>query len=488
MIFLTLPWLSCAGKRAWRPQDSTRSSQTGPDESRRSVSNSLFRAHRSSELQSECKIILEACKKGAPQMKPQDVAHSLATRLFYFSGGGTTDLSAARPTKTELSQKIDQQNEILQQINSLWLSFGLAEALKATNPDVRFPSTRASLNEYYCKNVLKEIGIKDQPAIAKDGFIDFSNVFTLLSETPAKENNQPRTETKKRPLNIELGAGFGEWIVLQARTNPSYDYVAVELRSDRVGQMFSKLMSNGGDASLQNLCCVGSECGNFLSSRVPNGSVRRIFVNHPEPPTQTFGSDFTSLAQIAKGGTEPAHMLTSETLLSAAHCLDEKTGQIVVVTDNRWYARLICFTLLKFMAKNPGLLRTCFLEGHSGIYQTEAFPHSSSNTDGIKKVILYEGQPGEAIGHTVPKSQDQGSSYFDRLWRSGAGTHAENKKRFIIVMERTGKPEPKPKLPTTTAVERSDKQCKKEKKNRKKSEAKQNRRNERRLLKRNEGA
>jgi len=213
-------------------------------------------------------------------------------------------------------------------------------------------------------------------------------------------------------------------------------------------------------------------------------------VNHPEPPTQTYGAYAMDLEAIANGTgddggameiEEPAHMLHSDTLYEIAQCLaNEKVdgdgdtgsmegGQLIIVTDNRWYANLICCTVVKLMRKHAGLL-------HSGrsddtdtlLRRVEEFPISRSTTTSTSttedtttaatpKVILYEGRPNEFIecvtgtGHhqqhqrrREPRTgEGGGTSYFDRLWRSGAGTHAETKRRFVIYLTTTH--------PTTTA-------------------------------------
>jgi len=56
-------------------------------------------------------------------------------------------------------------------------------------------------------------------------------------------------------------------------------------------------------------------------------------------------------------------------------------------------------------------------------------------TDVIGSVLMFEGLPNETIGY--PSDAVEGGivgSYFDRLWRAGAGTHAEKNVRYIIVL------------------------------------------------------
>lgn len=94
------------------------------------------------------------------------------------------------------------------------------------------------------------------------------------------------------------------------------------------------------------------------------------------------------------------------------------------------------------------------------------------------KVFLYEGQPNESIGHTTTASNasQKGSTYFDRLWRKGAGNHAQTFKRFIICMHRYA--------PTDSTFDgniRKIKVEKDERSSRQGSKKKRKKRNERRL-------
>jgi tRNA G46 methylase TrmB len=245
-----------------------------------------------------------------------------------------------------------------------------------------------------------------------EGFLDLKKVF-LETELSSVAPNRKRGG---RAIHIEIGSGFGDWIVHQAQQNQSEDYVAVELRADRVAQTFMKTMLTV--PRLQNLVSVGAECGSFLRERIRPNTVASIFVNYPEPPTQTYGASESALSEILSGGQEPAHMLNSSTLRVALCCLDPKnSGRLVIVTDNRWYARLICVTLVKALRCLSHLFNSVKLD-EKGFTPVETF--SEDNID----VVLYEGQPSAALG------QPQGSSYFDRLW-----SHSKKRLRFVVMIE-----------------------------------------------------
>lgn len=446
------------GKRAWR--DPARGGASNPP--RRSVSNSIFRGHRLSEVELEAHGILRICSGNASRLTPKTLARYLLTRVLYFSGGGTTVLSS------KANEEVPDNVGFLrcQLGNALWYSFGLSELCRKIKPALHQGIT--ILGENHCSWMHDLVGLDSGSSIiSEDGYIDFQSVF---------RSSVDRSEISSRPLDIELGAGFGDWIVHQAQSNPNRNYVAVELRADRVAQTVTKAILNESGVPLENLCSVGADCGSFLRNRLRESSVSSIFVNHPEPPTQTYGSNEADLKSIAEGGAEPAHMLASDTLLLSLKCLTvDSTSRLVIVTDNRWYARLICATLLKVIRSNKNL-HCCATPSLSQLRHVETF-----GSAGRDRVFMYEGQPCETIGHSVARHGSGGSSYFDRLWRAGAGIHAERRSRFIIVVERcegaisaggksTGSWAPKEKSG-------------KSKKNRKKSEEKQRRRNERRLAK-----
>lgn len=394
------------GKRAWREDAGG---------SRRSESNTLFRSHRMSEIKAEAKWINDVCEKRYSEVGI--FTKSIATRLFYFSGGGTTGLV---PSDTK-AERTNQTNVL----NTSWLSFGLKESFRAKSLNTMIGlSKMALLDTSSCKSIFEVLGVGNNPVLDKKGFL---HVPVIFRDAPLQDREQGAPQ-QRRKLNVELGAGFGDWIAEQARLNPHDNYISVEMRSDRVAQTFAKAVLSIPE--LKNLSCVGAEGGSFLRERLRPGTVSTIFVNHPEPPTQTYGAQDTILESIADGrGEEPAHMLASETLRSALACL-ELMGKLVIVTDNRFYARLICATTVRTLLSHtsPANFKSMSLNGFTEVERFGA---------GDCVVHLYEGSPSEEIGHAVdPHGGGGGTSYFDRLWRTGAGNHAERSKRFVVIIER----------------------------------------------------
>jgi hypothetical protein len=111
------------------------------------------------------------------------------------------------------------------------------------------------------------------------------------------------------------------------------------------------------------------------------------------------------------------------------------------------------------------------------------------------KLWLYEGKPSSSIGHFYGNGgngADKGTSYFDRLWRTGAGKHADMKKRYIVALRTSGGADVIGHHREGSAATKSYKARKKnsdgyakkkEKKPKKRNAEAQKRRNERRLLK-----
>lgn len=404
------------------------------------------------EVELEASAILEACRTHRSDIviTPRQLARRLLTRFIVLSGGGTTcdeDRNSNNKTTNDTIETdtgivtTEQQKEFSkvtqwQITNTAFFSFGLSTVAKTL--DIPVGAGGSFLRRRDCNRLLGSVGLQGG-IVNNDGTIDFARVFSAqVSETTGNSNDnnsggsnskrKRRTKSKPRPLEIELGSGYGDWIVKKAKDDPSRSFISVELRSDRVGQTFARVATLAHCTPIDNLCVVGAEGGSFLLERVKGKSIHTIYINHPEPPTQTFGADESGLKSIMDGDDEPAHMLCSKNLMAAAQCLKVTEGRLVIVTDNKWYAQLICATLTKMNRQRGNLLSPVNLAKLDGRFQL---------IDEKMGTPFFEGQPNETIGHSSSaKPGSEGESYFDRLWRSGAGTHAERHRRFIILMSR----------------------------------------------------
>lgn len=394
-------------------------------DSRRIESNAIYRAHRLSEVETEATTIQEIISKpSVEEPNCRELARRLLLRLLVLAGGGTTDSEFVQSMHpSDVPKGVAIQSRL---VNTAYFSYGLNVALKQMG--FTFETQKESLRKRDCNRILGSVGLQGG-IVCESGVVDFPRIFNAGT---GKSRCRKRKK-KQRVLEIELGSGFGDWIVRKAMACPEKDYLAVELRADRVGQTFARTSILSSCSPIENLCSVGAESGSLLLENVAKESVSSIYINHPEPPTQTFGAETANLEAIMCGNEEPAHMVSSRTIVAASNCLTKAPGsRLVIVTDNKWYGRLICATLVRVARHTPDLLFQVDLTKNN--YQRiESFPVDSLEKNSI---CLFEGQPGESIGHADGKLEGKGASYFDRLWRSGAGSHAEKRSRFIIVMAR----------------------------------------------------
>ncbi|KAL3915691.1 MAG: hypothetical protein SGILL_005528 [Bacillariaceae sp.] len=350
----------------------------------------------------------------------RDIARRLATRLVYLSGGGTREHDTGHDL---LSTPKKIQRGL---VNSLYFSFGLSTAVSKLNIPISQESITA-LTQKETNRILGSVGLQGG-IVRDDGTLDVHRIF---SAGIGGSKDQKKRKRKSQKVEVELGAGFGDWIVRKSIENPATNHIAVELRADRVAQIFARTAVLSYSTPVNNLCVVGGDSGAFLSRFLKPESVDTIFVNHPEPPTQTFGAESDALQSIAQGGEEPAHMLHSSVLLAAAKAL-KKHSKLVIVTDNKWYGRLICATLTKAKRMSPVLLENYDLEQEDNSFHVVDSRKADTTEE---STVMFEGQPNETIGYPSRKVE-RGESYFDRLWRAGGGAHAEKRSRYVIVQKR----------------------------------------------------
>lgn len=81
------------------------------------------------------------------------------------------------------------------------------------------------------------------------------------------------------PISIEYCSGNGEWILEKAEKNPEVNWVAVEMKFDRVRKIHSKRTNR----QIENLFIVCGEAQVFTREYVPESSVDAIYVNFPDP-------------------------------------------------------------------------------------------------------------------------------------------------------------------------------------------------------------
>ncbi len=84
---------------------------------------------------------------------------------------------------------------------------------------------------------------------------------------------------KEQPLEVELGAGDGSFIVNYTREHPEHNFIGVERLLGRL----RKIDKKGTRAGFQNLRAIRIEAAYFLEWLLPEKSVTALHVYFPDP-------------------------------------------------------------------------------------------------------------------------------------------------------------------------------------------------------------
>jgi tRNA (guanine-N7-)-methyltransferase len=164
-------------------------------------------------------------------------------------------------------------------------------------------------------------------------------------------------------VKMEYCSGNGDWIVRRARDCPSYNWVAVEKRFDRVRKIWSKMRN----LQLANLLIVSGDAMTFSREYLSEECVEEIFVNFPDPwPKRPHAKH-----RLVKAGFN----------IECCRIL-RQGGRITLVTDDPLYSSQIISVM------------------HDGQMMESFFPFPYFITDW----------------------PDYGDSYFDTLWRTQGGS------------------------------------------------------------------
>lgn len=82
-----------------------------------------------------------------------------------------------------------------------------------------------------------------------------------------------------QPVHVEYCSGNGRWIIERVQSEPDKNWVAVEMRFDRVRKIWSKIQNLG----LSNLFIVCGEACLATHHYFPAESVAQAYVNFPDP-------------------------------------------------------------------------------------------------------------------------------------------------------------------------------------------------------------
>jgi tRNA (guanine-N7-)-methyltransferase len=124
--------------------------------------------------------------------------------------------------------------------------------------------------------------------------------------------------TNRAPLEVELGAGKGDFILERARQFPQRNFLAIEL----AGSVFQWLAIRVARSKLDNLCALRADARPVVNLMLEAASVRAFHIYFPDPWPKSRHSK---------------HRLFSPALIGGlARCL-EPDGRIYIATDVGWY-------------------------------------------------------------------------------------------------------------------------------------------------------
>ncbi|MCE2983469.1 MAG: tRNA (guanosine(46)-N7)-methyltransferase TrmB [Parachlamydia sp.] len=83
----------------------------------------------------------------------------------------------------------------------------------------------------------------------------------------------------KQPVFIEYCSGNGHWIVEKARQFPHFNWVAVEIKFDRIRKIWSKIKNH----ALDNLFVINGEGFRTTAEFLTNESIEGVYINFPDP-------------------------------------------------------------------------------------------------------------------------------------------------------------------------------------------------------------
>ena len=232
------------------------------------------------------------------------------------------------------------------------------------------------------------------------------------------------------PVKLEICAGFGEWVVAQAKAERGVaNWAALELRYDRCHSIFSRMVFEG----CENLAILGGDAAQILpvkgSGHIRPDSVDHVFVNFPEPP-QT---------DMHHGAESQLHLLTAE-FFRAIHRVLRTGGRLTILHDEYRYCCLLARTVAALNAGGGSAAESGGGDATPSSSTDGASPRLYESVLGLRGkgmtkedweevagaggIRLYHGVPGKKSGHAV-----QATSYFDQLWMRNKGAD-----RFFLAL------------------------------------------------------
>jgi pentatricopeptide repeat protein len=275
------------GKRAWREIDDSRQE-----------SLNYYQLHKREELQRELqilKLLEEKHSQKSVKLYRSFIFHFLI-KVFMFPYG----LHKDRLSRAELISSFLLSYQSCYGIRTLLDIFNISvDQSIIPSTDVHSGST-SNLHKVSKKKkkfnksinlILEQIKQWLSKCVNEHGFLSYDFMFSqpkIFSDEIEKTADQPR-----RKVKVEICSGAGDWVVSQAIHDSDSNWIAIELRNDRVYSILMKAISSEAN----NLCMLRGDAALILG-HIPPNSVDAVCINYPEPPQKT-----------GKESSEASHLL-----------------------------------------------------------------------------------------------------------------------------------------------------------------------------------
>lgn len=204
---------------------------------------------------------------------------------------------------------------------------------------------------------------KDRKILLQDRVLYVPEYLEDYTSYPFSGFEHPDFFGNEQPVRVEYCSGNGAWIVEKAKLFPAINWVAVEIRFDRVRKIWSKLKNQ----NLNNLLVICGEGFKVTSHFFFPESIEGAYINFPDPWPKN---------RHAK------HRIVKTEFMEEIGRILKQEGMLTMVTDDPDYSQLMRETL----SLNVG-----FTPFHP-------FPYYSTELQGY------------------------GSSFFEQLWRDKGKT------------------------------------------------------------------
>ncbi|KAN0039508.1 hypothetical protein ACTA71_007297 [Dictyostelium dimigraforme] len=303
--------------------------------------------------------------------------------------GITDDILSKAPRSTQtthknkgkLSEKNKISSSLFERINKQEINEesdrvrNYLSKLTESRSKIKYHNMESFNRIYFSKNTFKNnvnrsIDQQSKPvtvATSPDSTLSsFNGLFNSYKKGGSNFNSN-------RSLKMEICSGHGHWVTERAGQDLDADWISLEIRYDRIFQIWSKMILE----AIDNLYIVGGDAHGSLKEVVPDNILHEVYINYPNPPVWA--------------GAE--RLINELFLIEINRCL-KKDGTLTIVTDDKDYSDQIIDTL----SKSKKLQK---------IYKP------------VKETYL------------IQLSEDYGYSYFNKLWNNG-----QRIKRYCIYISK----------------------------------------------------